>query len=169
LPIPSLLRKSRLLVIRDDSDEDEEVPNPADVMVVDDEQPALGKKRPLEVDEEFDGTIRRATEHPAKRVRFADEVCEERMPENKSSFCTNGTCMLVLGGFITALGLAAVALSYVVLNAATLGIAGLVMTGVGVAMLVAGTGFFALGKQSKSNTSEEVIDLVDGLSLSANA
>ena len=49
--------------------------------------------------------------------------------------------MMVLGGFITAVGIAAVAVAFTVLNATTLGLAGLAVAAIGA--VVVGMGFFA--------------------------
>ncbi|CEG57247.1 hypothetical protein [Legionella fallonii] len=58
---------------------------------------------------------------------------------------TSSISMQILGGFIAAIGCAAVAVAFTVLNAATLGIAGLVTAGLGIASILGGVGLFALG------------------------
>ncbi len=51
--------------------------------------------------------------------------------------------MRILSGFITALGLAAVAIAFLVLNAATFGILGIVVAGIGIGLALGGIGLFA--------------------------
>ncbi len=51
--------------------------------------------------------------------------------------------MRILSGFITALGLAAVAIAFLVLNAATFGIPGIVVAGIGIGLALGGIGLFA--------------------------
>lgn len=71
----------------------------------------------------------------------------------------SNTSMQILGGFIAALGVAAIATAFVALNAATLGIAGLVVAGFGVAALLGGVGLFAAGTYKKhQSTADLVID-----------
>ena len=53
--------------------------------------------------------------------------------------------MMILGGFIAAAGIAAVAIAFTLLNAATFGTAGIVMAGIGVAAVLSGIGLFAIG------------------------
>jgi hypothetical protein len=57
--------------------------------------------------------------------------------------------MQVLGGFIAVLGCAAVATAFIFLNAATAGVAGLIVAGLGVACIVAGVGLFATSTYKK--------------------
>lgn len=68
--------------------------------------------------------------------------------------------MMVLGGFIAALGIAAVAVAFTVLNAATLGVPGLVVAGIGMAAVLSGIGLFAVGTYKNRTTSppEELAD-----------
>lgn len=64
--------------------------------------------------------------------------------------------MMVLGGFIAAAGIAAVAIAFTVLNAATFGIAGLVVAVVGAAAALSGVGLFATGAyKNRQTTSDE--------------
>lgn len=65
-------------------------------------------------------------------------------PQNSSSSCD--ISMQILGGFMAVLGAAAIALALV---APIIGIAGLVMTGVGTAAVLAGIGLFAVGSLKK--------------------
>lgn len=60
--------------------------------------------------------------------------------------------MMVLGGFIAAAGIAAVAIAFTVLNVATFGIVGLVVAGIGVAAALSGVGLFATGAYKNRNT-----------------
>jgi hypothetical protein len=64
----------------------------------------------------------------------------------------SGIGMQILGGFITVVGVAAVAIAFAALNAATFGIAGLVVAGLGIAALITGVGLFAGGlhKEAKA-------------------
>jgi hypothetical protein len=57
----------------------------------------------------------------------------------------NNISMMVLGGFITVLGLAAVTTSFILLNALTGGVVGLVVAGIGIASTLSGIGLFAIG------------------------
>ena len=81
-----------------------------------------------------------------------EESQSEEEPENTSSqqnSCCSGLCMQILGGFISALGIASVAVAFVALNAATLGI----ILG-GVSILV-GIGLFAAGMAKSCSNPEE--------------
>jgi hypothetical protein len=53
--------------------------------------------------------------------------------------------MQILGGFMALAGSAAVAIAFVLLNAATAGIAGIVVATIGAAVALAGVGLFAVG------------------------
>lgn len=53
--------------------------------------------------------------------------------------------MQILGGFMAVTGVATVALAFVILNAATFGLAGLIAAGVGTAGILGGVGLFAVG------------------------
>ncbi len=64
--------------------------------------------------------------------------------------------MQIFGGFIAALGAAAVAVAFVALNAATFGLAGLITAGLGVAALLTGVGLFAAGTFRHSQTMPDV-------------
>ena len=55
----------------------------------------------------------------------------------------------VLGGFMMALGVAALVVAFAALNAATFGTAGLIVAGAGVAVALAGVGLFAYGCKNK--------------------
>lgn len=64
--------------------------------------------------------------------------------------------MMVLGGFIAAAGIAAVAIAFAVLNATTFGVAGLVVAGVGIATVMSGIGLFATGTNKNRQTTSDV-------------
>lgn len=73
---------------------------------------------------------------------------EEIIVQSPSSAFSNLN-MQILGGFIAVLGVAAVAVAFTALNAATLGIGGLVLAGIGIAATLAGVGLFAVGSLKK--------------------
>lgn len=67
--------------------------------------------------------------------------------------------MMVLGGFIAVAGIAAVAIAFTLLNAATFGVAGLVVAGLGVTSILAGVGLFTAGTyRNRQATSNESLD-----------
>ena len=67
--------------------------------------------------------------------------------------------MMVLGGFIAAAGIAAVAIAFTLLNAATFGTSGLMLACVGVGAVLSGVGLFATGAyKNKQTTSDESLD-----------
>jgi hypothetical protein len=67
--------------------------------------------------------------------------------------------MQILGGFIVAAGIAAIAIAFVALNAATFGVAGLVTAGVGIGLLLGGFGLFATGTyRSCQSTTDEFLN-----------
>ncbi|EHL31028.1 ankyrin repeat domain-containing protein [Legionella drancourtii] len=70
--------------------------------------------------------------------------------------------MQILGGFMAAVGCAAVAVAFILLNAATLGTAGLVVSGVGMASILVGIGLFATGtyKNRQPIANESLADRV---------
>ncbi len=74
--------------------------------------------------------------------------------EKTNSLSMSNISMMVLGGFIAAAGIAATAIAFTVLNAATLGIPGLLLAGAGIAAVLAGCGLFAsnMNKQTTPNT-----------------
>lgn len=59
---------------------------------------------------------------------------------------------LILGGFVEILGISAVCIAFVVLNAATCGLGG-ILAGVGVAAILTGIGLFALSRYQAANES----------------
>lgn len=82
-------------------------------------------------------------------------VKSSQMQEENSSSMSN-ISMMVLGGFIAAAGIAAVAIAFAVLNATTFGIAGLVVAGIGVAAALSGVGLFATGAYKNKNTHSDI-------------
>ena len=68
---------------------------------------------------------------------------------------TMNISMQVLGGFMAVLGCAAVAVAFVVLNAATFGTAGLVVAGIGLSSALLGVGLFATGTFKNRKKPEE--------------
>jgi hypothetical protein len=65
-----------------------------------------------------------------------------------------GINMHILGGFLSALGIAAVSLAFAALNLATLGTSGLIVGALGLISLGAGVGFFAVGRKRSNNEIE---------------
>ncbi len=76
---------------------------------------------------------------------------------NAPSTILSNTSMQVLGGFIAAIGVAAVAVAFVALNAATFGLAGLIVAGLGAAAILGGVGLFAAGTYKKYQSTPDVI------------
>jgi len=74
--------------------------------------------------------------------------------EETNSLSMSNISMMVLGGFIAVAGIAAIAVAFTVLNAATLGIPGLFLAGAGIAAVLTGCGLFAynINKQTTPNT-----------------
>jgi hypothetical protein len=71
--------------------------------------------------------------------------------------------MQVLGGFIALVGCAAVATAFVLLNAATFGISGLVVAGLGMASVLGGIGLFAAGTyKNRQKELSTTVDLSEG-------
>lgn len=76
------------------------------------------------------------------------KLAPENMQSNieiESSSSMNNISMMVLGGFVAALGVAAVATAFIMLNALTGGVVGLVVAGIGIASILSGIGLFATG------------------------
>jgi len=76
--------------------------------------------------------------------------------EETNSLSMSNISMMVLGGFIAVAGIAAIAIAFTVLNAATLGIPGLLLAGVGIAAVLAGCGLFAYNM--KKQTTPNILD-----------
>jgi serine/threonine protein kinase len=87
------------------------------------------------------------------------------MELNVSSPLSN-ISMMVLGGFIAAAGIAAVALSFTLLNALTLGMPGLIVGSIGVAAALSGIGLFATGAyKNRTIISENTLNFSDELAV----
>ncbi|MCL9684410.1 hypothetical protein [Legionella maioricensis] len=82
-----------------------------------------------------------------------EEVIVRRPPSAFSNLS-----MQILGGFITVLGVAAIATAFAALNAATFGIGGLVLAGIGIAATLAGIGLFAAGSIRKGENVPPTIE-----------
>lgn len=78
------------------------------------------------------------------------EIIPLRQTGDISSSSPTNISMMVLGGIIAVVGITAVAIAFTVLNAATLGIAGLTVASVGVALALSGVGLFAVGVNKNS-------------------
>lgn len=77
-------------------------------------------------------------------------------PTNEARYSsTMDISMMVLGGFIAAMGIFAVAIAFVALNASTFGIGGVVMASLGFAAICSGAGLFAAGAYKNSQTFSE--------------
>jgi hypothetical protein len=75
---------------------------------------------------------------------------------------SNNISMMVLGGFIAVVGVAVVALAFILLNAATGGITGLVIAGIGTAAALSGIGLFAFGSQGNNQpNSQDTLDFFE--------
>ena len=83
-------------------------------------------------------------------VEIREEVAAEDAAEDAG--ITPISNMLVLGGFMAVLGSLAVAIAFTVLNAATCGIAGLVVAGVGIALALSGIGIFSAAASRKTQS-----------------
>ncbi|MCL9686757.1 hypothetical protein MJ258_04460, partial [Legionella sp. EUR-108] len=93
--------------------------------------------------------IQLAEEHHFEQERLRTQSIQEepyRQSElNTDSSSLSNISMMILGGFIATAGIAAVAIAFTVLNAATLGIPGIVVACIGVAAALSGIGLFATG------------------------
>lgn len=86
-------------------------------------------------------------------------------PQNATTPAIMDISMHVLGGFMAALGCAAVATAFIFLNAATLGITGLVVASLGTASILAGIGLFGMGTYNNRQTiPNESLDDIAALS-----
>lgn len=81
--------------------------------------------------------------HESEQSHLNKKIETDTNTHNNTPHSFSNIRMQVLGGFIAVLGISAIAISFVALNAATFGIVGLVCAGVGVALLLTGVGFFA--------------------------
>lgn len=78
---------------------------------------------------------------------------------SKTSKANFNISMQVLGGFIAAVGCAAVATAFILLNAASLGTVGLVVAGLGAAAILAGVGLFATHSPKPEPANEPLAEL----------
>lgn len=111
------------------------------------------------INDELAKTIKEilAAEKAEQPQKIKTETSSFSMTEKQAS--TSNISMMVLNGFIAAAGIAAVAIAFTVLNAATFGIAGLIVAAGGTAAALIGAGFFATGAcNNKSGTGDESID-----------
>lgn len=90
---------------------------------------------------------------PITHMKFETNQSYTHAPSTILSY----TSMQVLGGFIAAIGVAAVAVAFVALNAATFGLAGLIVAGLGAAAILGGVGLFAAGTYKKYQSSSDVV------------
>jgi hypothetical protein len=100
-------------------------------------------------------------EHRLEKQLLAEpDIQEKQNPDTKSdtpSSSITNISMMVLGGFITVAGIAAVAIAFTVLNAVTFGIPGLIVAGLGVAAALSGMGLFAAGAyKNRMGTPDEL-------------
>lgn len=100
-------------------------------------------------------SLRPMDEQLASDSQNPDETLREKAVKKEASrYCSpksKNISMQILGGFMAALGCSAVALAFTVLNTATLG-------GVGIAALILGIGFFAVGTYRNCQTSPDALD-----------
>ncbi len=94
------------------------------------------------------------------------EPNEQQVPaqteENVQPCTLANISMLVLSGFVTVVGIAAVAIAFTALNAVTCGIAGVAVASVGVALTLSGIGLFATGIYINTATNNAPsLDVVD--------
>ncbi len=103
----------------------------------------------------------------AEKRAEAHKKIEAQPPQTEAahSSSTTNISMMVLGGFIAAVGVAAVAIAFTLLNAATFGIAGLVVAGTGAAAVLSGLGLFAAGAYRNRQTTapDESLELSGNL------
>ena len=72
--------------------------------------------------------------------------------------------MMVIGGFITALGVATVAIAFTLLNVAIFGVAGLVVAAIGTTAFLTGIGLFSIGTyQNRRLPADSSVDLSGNL------
>ena len=88
------------------------------------------------------------------------EVPHSKQKDNKeNSACMKGVNMQLLGGFIAVLGSAAVATAIIALHSAALATGGMLVAATGLAICLAGCGFFASGTGAgKQNAPDQSLD-----------
>lgn len=123
-------------------------------------------------DELFKRIIENELNNTRKYLLVADKAeqlninTKIKLPETEaiSTSSTMDISMIILGGFIAAAGIAAVAIAFTVLNAATLGTVGLVVAVVGATAALSGVGLFATGTtRNKQTTYDESLNLSEHL------
>jgi hypothetical protein len=90
--------------------------------------------------------------------------CPKTLNEDSPSDSSNhpfrdllsGIGLQIFGGFLSVMGAAAVAVAFVVLNACTFGVPGLVLASLGAASLLTGVGFFVAGRTKNSYLMENL-------------
>ncbi len=85
---------------------------------------------------------------------YANQKIQEQDESAEQNCCFSAISMQILGGVIAVLGIAAVALAFTVLNAATLGLAGIITLALGGAAILTGVGFFAKGTVDNCSSPE---------------
>lgn len=83
-------------------------------------------------------------------MQYSGGLMHNRAPTTPS--CAS-VALQVLGGFIAVLGATAIAVAFAVLNAATLGTAGVLTAATGAALTLSGYGLFKVAKNQTENTS----------------
>lgn len=96
------------------------------------------------------------TETPSTSKQAEANQSHTHVPSTSFS----NTSMQILSGFIVAIGVAAVAVGFVALNAATFGLAGLIVAGLGAVAILGGVGLFATGTyyRKHQSTPDVIID-----------
>ncbi|WP_133129323.1 hypothetical protein [Legionella yabuuchiae] len=78
------------------------------------------------------------------------------MTKNLSCTELSNISMMILGGFIAAVGISAIALAFTVLNVATFGAAGIALATMGAAATISGLGLFAVGAHKQTRQSSRL-------------
>lgn len=105
--------------------------------------------------EEIDTLYKGLKDYVSKEIKDTPEVLP--IVQNARSSSTMNISMMVLSGFIATVGIAAVAVSFTMLNAATLGIPGLVIAGLGIAATLSGIGLFSTAICKPGTTTSETL------------
>ena len=94
------------------------------------------------------------------QARVEEESPNSSIIKKTNSLSKINISMQVLSGFIAVAGCAAVAIAFTLLNAASFGVAGLLMAGVGIAATLLGVGLFAVGANNNEGTNSSKYSLV---------
>jgi hypothetical protein len=113
------------------------------------------------VDYEDMGTIAKSSNSRKQVIKQLTQT-KDRQPEQAevdiNSSSINNISLIALSGFIAVLGITAVAIAFTVLNVATFGIPGIVVTTIGITLALSGMGLFAASayknRQKKDENSE---------------